>query len=705
MSIQRDVAMDAEVDDRWTNDEGGLRPPDHLHGWRRWWWWFDFLILVKLARLRFIAILVVIGLIITKWDLLIAYYDKWSRPATGEVSGDPTSEWFCPMHPAIVRDNPRDKCPICFMPLSKRKKGTGEAEPLPAGIASRVQLSPYRIVLAGTQTIRVQPIDLSRSITTVGTIDFNERGQKVVTARVSGRIDKLLVNQTGQLVREGEELALLYSPDLTVSIDNLRQAKKRGDEESVNDAKERLRRLGILDDQIDVFLKDKMAPTHVAIRSPIAGHVIQKNVKEGQSVQEGMTLYEVADLSTVWIQAQVYEDDMAILPLSQTHELTPKEAERVRVTARTRALPDEVFEGRLAFIYPHLDEASRTVTVRLELDNPGHRLRPGMTANVTIETRPQEAPGFITRTESETPHSRLGYEGKLLAVPESAIIDTGSQKIVYREIEPGVFEGVLVELGPKMSSMEGLTYYPVLKGLVTGDQVVSSGSFLIDAETRLNPAAGSIYFGGSGGGKETPSSVTTTRPTTPADPDAKIAAALAKLPAADLAIARSQRFCPVLTSSRLGSMGTPVKLTIRGQTVFVCCTGCREEAIKEADRTLQRVKQLQSKPEPPSASVIKNELREPVPLAMPQEPKEEREIADELAKLSPSDRALAERQRFCIVSDKSRLGSMGVPMKVMINGEPVFLCCEGCEQAAKEDPQASIAKAKALRAKSPTMKK
>ena len=692
MSRHHDLVEIGTVENS-ANDEGGLRPPNHLRGWRRWWWWFDFVILVKLARLRFIAILVVIGLVITQWDLLVAYYNKWTRPSASAAPADSTAEWFCPMHPTIIRDNPKDKCPICFMPLSKRKKGATHAEALGPGVVNRVQLSPYRVVLAGAETTTVEPLELSRSITAVGTVEFNERGQKVVAARVNGRIDKLLVNETGQLVRANEDLALLYSPDLLVTADNLVQAQKRGDEQSANDAKERLRRLGVDDDQIDAMLKSGAALTQIAIRSPIAGHVIQKNVKEGQYVQEGMTLYEVADLSTVWIQAQVYEDDMNLLPLGQAHELTREEADKVRVTARTRAFPNEIFAGRLAFVYPHLDENSRTLTIRLELNNPQHKLRPGTTASVTIEIPAELAPVPTGLAENDPDGAASSAKG-LLAIPESAVIDTGSQKIVYREAESGVFEGMLVELGPKMKSQDGLTFYPVVKGLSAGDRIVSSGSFLIDAETRLNPAAGSIYFGGSGSGKG--DSNVAVRPTTPDDPEAKIKAALAKLPAAERAFAESQQYCPVLTGSRLGSMGSPVKLAIKGQTVFVCCSGCREEAIKEADRTLKRVKERRSeKIAPPPA----DKKQPPAPKPAKESP-EDRKISVELAKLSPSDRALAEQQRFCIVSQEGRRGSMGAPVKIKVGGETVFLCCEGCEDSAKKNPAATLARLKELRAQS-----
>src|SRR6516164_4888893 len=176
-------------------DEGGLRAPAHLSFWGKAWWWFDFLILVNVARFRFIALLVIIGLILLKWDLLMAYYDRWTRPA-GHDHAASEFEYYCPMHPTVIRDNPKEKCPICFMPLSRRKKGEGKEEPLPPGIVNRVQLSPYRVVLAGVDTWKVSYQPLYKEITTVGSVEFNEREMKQIAARVKGRIDTLFVNET-----------------------------------------------------------------------------------------------------------------------------------------------------------------------------------------------------------------------------------------------------------------------------------------------------------------------------------------------------------------------------------------------------------------------------------------------------------------------------------------------------------------------------
>jgi len=573
-------------------DEGGLRAPPDLHGWRKAWWWFDFIILVKLARLRFIAILLVIGLIITQWDTLTAYYDKWTRPTETASAAFSDIEYFCPMHPSIIRDNPKDKCPICFMPLSKRKKGSGEPEALPAGVVNRVQLTPYRIVLAGIQTYPVDYEPLTKEITAVGYVEFNERGQRTVSARVAGRIDKLVVNETGQMVNEGDELALLYSPDLLVTVQNLLDAKRANNRELLQGARTRLRLLGIDDEQIDDILSAGKATTEIKIRSPITGHVIQKYVKEGQYVEEGTPLYEVADISTVWIQAQIYEDDMAFLPIG-TLPGSDNVKKDLDVTATTRAFPNEVFKGKLTFIYPHVDQDTRTVTVRFEVDNPLHKLRPGSTANVTLKVLPASLPSLGKENVDPEQHKML-LDGRVLAIPESAVIDTGSQKIVYRESSPGVYEGVEVELGPRMTSNKGINMFPLLAGIKQGEHVVASGSFLVDAETRLNPAAGSIYFGGSGGAHATNTTVKSVRPSTPEDPDSKIKVALAKLSKEDRELAELQKFCPVLAASRLGGMGTPVKLNIEGKTVFLCCSGCTKKALSNPNATLETVERLKT---------------------------------------------------------------------------------------------------------------
>jgi membrane fusion protein, copper/silver efflux system len=574
-------------------DDGGLHAPTNLSLLQKLRWWFHFVILVNLARLRFIFILIAIGLAITKWDTLVAYYERWTRPAGEAAAAESDYEYFCPMHPSVIRDNPNEKCPICFMPLSKRKKGERHDEPLPAGTVSRVQLTPYRIVLAGVRTWTVSYLPLVKDITAVGYIEFNERGQRTVSARAGGRIDKLFVNETGEIVQMGDVLASLYSPDLLVTVRNLLDAQRIKNTEYLQGAKTRLELLGIDKDQIDDLLHSSEANTHLKIRSPISGHITKKYVREGQYVQEGSRLYDIDDLSTVWVEAQVYEDDLVYLPLEHAHKANGNLIDGPEVTATTRAFPNEPIHGKLSFIYPHVDQDSRTVMVRFELDNPGHKLRPGSTATVELKVAPPGVSSIVKALTGTEEKDRLA-QGKLLAVPEGSVIDTGGQKVVYRESSPGVYDGVLVTLGPRMLGPENVDYYPVLRGLKEGDRVVTSGSFLVDAETRLNPAAGSIYIGGSGGDKMQASGAIRVRPSTPADPDASIQAALATLSPEEQEIAKAQRYCPILPANRLGAMGIPVKVLVLGQRVFLCCNGCRQEALAKPKETLARANQLKA---------------------------------------------------------------------------------------------------------------
>ena len=571
-------------------DEGGLRAPPDLHGLAKAWWWFHFLILVKLARLRFIGILIVIGVIITQWDTLTAYYERWTRPVGQAAAVESGIEYFCPMHPTIVRSDPNEKCPICFMPLSKRQQGEKDSKPLPAGSVNRVQLSPYRVALANVATWPVDYQELTKNINAVGFVEFDERKQRTVSARVAGRIDKLFANETGQMVHEGDPLAQLYSPDLLVTVQNMLDAKRGGNQNLLASARARLKLLGIDDTQLDEILASNQADTHIKISSPISGHVINKYVREGQYVAEGSALYDVADLSTVWIQAQIYEDDLAFLPAQLQREGQSHAMPSLKVSGTTRAFPNEVFHGKLALVYPHIDQQTRTVTVRFELDNPEHKLLPGSTATITLKVRPADVRSLADAITDSAAQAAL-KEGRVLAVPEVSVIDTGSQKIVYRQTQPGVYEGRRMTLGPRMTAADGNLFYPVLAGLKRGDLVVTSGSFLVDAETRLNPAAGSIYFGGSGGGSKEAGVI---RPSTPDDPDARVIEALAKLSPEDRQLAEEQRYCAILPNSRLGAMGPPIKLVVAGQPVFVCCNSCRDEALANPQQTLENVKKLKA---------------------------------------------------------------------------------------------------------------
>jgi Cu(I)/Ag(I) efflux system membrane fusion protein len=523
------------------------------------------------------------------------------------------------MHLFIVREKPGETCPICHMKLTKRKKEAGGAPPLPPGTVSRVQLTPYRVVQAGVQTSEVKYRALSRTLTTFGSVEFNESKETHIAARQKGQIVKLFVNYTGQMVAKGEKLAVLdvrYDPELMTTLQNLRNDRQNGDKRAEALTRGRLRRWDVQDEQIDEFLRTGKLGTEMTITSPEKGHVIKKYQREGSFVEEGTPLYDIADLESVWIQPKVYLADQTFL--------------RVGLTARATMLeqPDQVFTGTLEFIYPHLDESSRTLTVRFNVPNPGHKLRPGAWATVAIDVPPDRIDLFAREYDEQdaregtlealahdigSPGGSLGQVGvvsllnaavrraalqlgQVLAVPESAVIDTGALTVVYRESAPGFYEGVIVKLGPRMAEPGNpAAFYPVLGGLEAGDRVATQGAFLIDAETRLNPAAGSVYYGGSGGKEQSGSS--TVRPSTPQDEshqDKKVRTELAKLNSADRQLAEAQRFCPILANSRLGGMGPPVKLALDGETVFVCCENCVEDAKGNPKKTVDAVKRLRS---------------------------------------------------------------------------------------------------------------
>jgi membrane fusion protein, copper/silver efflux system len=556
--------------------------------------------LVILKRLRFIAILLAVGVFIGYWDTVLNYWDKWMQPrsvSSGEL--DPGHEFYCPMDPQVIRsayepNGDVPKCPICGMPLSIRVKGA--AAKLPEGITARVQLSPDRIQLAGIKTVPVEYRAAGRETKTVGYIAYDERRLSRIVSRVEGYVEKLYVDETFAIVHKGDPLAEIYSPELFSTARELVLATRDATAADMAvAARNKLRLLGVSQEEIDGIAASGKASPRLVIRSPQSGYVVEKKIVKGAAVEAKMTLFEVADLSTVWVEADVYEKDIPFLKVGQ------------KVEATVEAWPNRVFDGRLALIYPRLDTATRTNRIRFELDNARGELRPGMFAAVRIKTPLESVEPFkslaaksgrVVTVDSSGAAAQPVYE--FLSVPEGAVIDTGSQKVVYVERDPGVFEGVQVELGPRDGD-----YYPVVKGLKRGDKVAAAGAFLIDAETRLNPAAASTYFGASGGPQSAaPPSMPAPgqrqdekSPAEQSKPNSKTATVaptteemknIEQLPEADWKAAIAQRTCPI-TGAALGAMGVPVKITLQGRTVFLCCKGCIGKAKQNPEATLKKL--------------------------------------------------------------------------------------------------------------------
>jgi len=447
--------------------------------------------------------------------------------------------YTCGMHPS-VRVSAEDyekgntNCPICNMGLvpvyrdNQAEKMEADEHKEDEEMERGIKLTQRARMLAAVKTEEVLFRYLSREINTVGEVDYDERRMASVSSWVAGRIDKLFVDFTGVQVQKGDPLVWIYSPDLVttqqeylLALETVEKVKESPYEETVagahslvEAAKTRLLLWGIDEGQIRELKEKGRTSTHMVIHAPIGGTVVHKNALEGKYVKQGEHLYQIADLSNIWILADIYESELSGIQTGQD----------VKVTAN--AFPWEKLTGKVSFIDPYLDPRTRTVKVRVDVPNPGLELKPGMYVNVLIishihggiQDRTEDIytcpmhPEIQSQKPGDCPICGMALvkrakpaEGSILAVPKSAVLDTGARKLVYIEKEEGIYIPKEVELGVEaVALVEGQKrkFCAVKAGLSEGMIVVSQANFLIDSQSQISGQAEAIYSGAIKADKE-----------------------------------------------------------------------------------------------------------------------------------------------------------------------------------------------------------
>jgi Cu(I)/Ag(I) efflux system membrane fusion protein/cobalt-zinc-cadmium efflux system membrane fusion protein len=383
--------------------------------------------------------------------------DKAAAPAPAAKKERKIKYWVSPMDPGYVRDKP-GKAP-CGMDLVPVYEEVGEEA------AGAIQVSAATIQSMGVRTAKVEVRPLSRLTLAVGLVNFNERNLSTITTKVNGWVERLHVNATGDAVRHGQALLKIYSPDLVSSQEEYLlavrhlKAMQHSPVKEMADGARRLaeasrRRLAYFDisaGQIAELERTGQVKKHLTLFSPASGVVTKRLVTQGMYVQAGMPLLEVADLSTIWVDADIYQYELPWIKVGQP------------VTMTLDYLPGESFPGKIDYIYPYLKEATRTARVRLRFPNPGLKLKPEMFAQVKIE--------------SPVSHQAV-------VVPADAVVDTGLKQHVFIALGQGRFEPREVKLG--VLGNDGLR--EVLSGLQGGEDVVISAQFMLDSESRFREA-------------------------------------------------------------------------------------------------------------------------------------------------------------------------------------------------------------------------
>lgn len=405
---------------------------------------------------------ILLAMLIASATILPAACKRTEKPKTEEQLVEKTADVYtCPMHPSVISDKP-GSCPICGMTLVKRTTSVPAAK-ASDGLAA-IALSPEQRVTANVHTVRVALDTHTGEIVTTGRVTFDERRLSQVTAYAAGRIERMFVNFTGDTVRRGQAVGTIYSPDLfatqqeyLLALENRERMRRAGfagarsaSDDLVESTRRRLMLFGMSEGQIAQLVRNRKPIFATTVVSSVSGIVTRKLAVEQQYVMQGQPLLDIADLSNVWVEMDVYEQQLPSVKLGDRAEIT------------AAAVPGRTFTGKVSFIVPVLEGATRTARVRVEIPNPGLLLKPDMYVNARILGAP--AP----------PH---------IMVPASAVIDRGQKQFVWVETQPGTYEPHEVTTGGRHGPS-----IVIVSGLSEGDNVVVEGGFLLDSEAQLRGA-------------------------------------------------------------------------------------------------------------------------------------------------------------------------------------------------------------------------
>ena len=402
----------------------------------------------------FLRLLLVGGVAVTVSSLFSGCGQHEAAASANTAKEEPL--YTCGMHPAVLQPKPGN-CPICGMKLTPVRQQAGAAGAA-AAESTAITIDPATVQNMDLRVGLVSRGPLRRTVRTVGVVDFDETTLADVTTKFKGWIEKLHVDTTGQQVHCGEALFDIYSPELysaqveyLLALHQATNLLGAGAETLKASALAKLQYFDVPEDQIAEIQRTGQPKKALRINAPRDGIVVEKMAVEGQMVDAGMKLYRLADLGTVWVQSQVYEQDLPLVRLGQ------------EAVVSLSYLQDRKFRGRVTYIYPTVDDKTRTAKVRMEFHNPGYLLKPGMFTTVTLAV--ELSPSTVL-------------------VPDMAVLRSGEKNTVFVALEGGKFEPRTVVLGPRGMN----DYYQVLSGLAEGERVVTSGQFMLDSESQLREA-------------------------------------------------------------------------------------------------------------------------------------------------------------------------------------------------------------------------